>query len=66
MSGRRRKADEPRERYDVDVWNHDGDVVRWFRNVTDDEVDEIRTQFEDDPLLVVVVSDVDMKSGPNG
>jgi hypothetical protein len=44
-------------RFDVDVWNHDGDVVRWFKRVTAEEVEEIRQRFEDDPLLSVVVEE---------
>src|SRR5579872_5032834 len=22
------------QRFDVDIWNHEGDVIRWFRSVT--------------------------------
>lgn len=47
--------DEPL--FNVDIWNHEGDVVRHFREVTADEVDEIRDQYEDQPWLDVVVED---------
>ncbi len=47
--------DEPL--YNVDVWNNQGDVVRHFREVTADEVDDIRDQFEDEPWLDVVVEE---------
>ena len=44
-------------RYDVDVWNHDGDVIRWFRQVTAEDVDDIRKEYEDNPTVDVVVTD---------
>src|SRR5690349_10280656 len=44
-------------RYDVDVWNHKGDVIRWFRRVTADEVEGIRKEYEDNPTASVVVTD---------
>lgn len=44
-------------RYDVDVWNQEGDVVRWFRRVTGDEVESIRKEFDDNPSVSVVVTD---------
>jgi hypothetical protein len=44
-------------RYDVDVWNHDGYVIRWFRSVTADEVDGIRKEYEDNPTASVVVTE---------
>lgn len=40
-------------KYNVDIWNHEGDVVKHFREVTADELDEIREQYEDEPLDVV-------------
>lgn len=45
-------------RYDVDVWNHEGDVIRWFRRVTADEVDDIRKEYEDSPTVEVVATEV--------
>jgi hypothetical protein len=44
-------------RFDVDVWNHEGDVIRWFRSVTADEVESIRKDYEDNPTAQVVVTD---------
>ncbi|WLA80326.1 hypothetical protein [Bradyrhizobium elkanii] len=43
--------------YNVDIWNHEGDVVKHFRDLTADEVDEIRDQYEDEPWLSVVVEE---------
>lgn len=45
-------------RFDVDVWNFEGDVVRWFRRVTADEVDSIREEYADNPTVEVVVTEV--------
>lgn len=47
--------DEPL--FNVDIWNNQGDVVKHFREVTADEVDDIRDQYEDEPWLDVVVHD---------
>lgn len=44
-------------RYDVDIWNHEGDVIRWFRRVTSDEVDDIRRQYEDNPTVTIAVTE---------
>lgn len=44
-------------RYDVDVWNHQGDVIRWFKRVTADEVESIRGEYEDNPTIEVVVAE---------
>jgi hypothetical protein len=43
--------------FDVAIWNHYGDVVKAFWDVSADEVDEIRAQYEDEPELVVVVTE---------
>ena len=43
------------DRFDVDVWNHEGEVVRHLRDVTWDEAEEIQDEYSDDPLLTVVV-----------
>lgn len=47
--------DEPL--FNVDIWNNHGDVVKHFREVTADEVDDIRDQYEDEPWLDVVVEE---------
>lgn len=44
-------------RFDVDVWSHEGDVIRWFRRVTADEVDGIRKEYEDNPTVEVVATE---------
>lgn len=41
-------------RYDVDVWNHEGDVIRHLRDATASEVEAIREEYEDEPVDVVV------------
>jgi hypothetical protein len=43
--------------YNVDIWNHQGDVVKHFREVTAEEVDDIRDQYDDEPWLDVVVEE---------
>lgn len=43
--------------FNVDIWNDQGDVVKHFREVTADEVDEIRDQYEDEPWLTVVAEE---------
>lgn len=40
-------------RYDVDVWNHEGDVIRSARGLTASEADSIREEFEGDASVVV-------------
>lgn len=44
-------------RYDVDIWNHEGDVIRWFRRVTSNEVDDIRREYEDNPTVTIAVTE---------
>lgn len=43
--------------FNVDIWNNQGDVVKHYREVTADEVDDIRDQYEDEPWLDVVVEE---------
>lgn len=47
--------DEPL--YNVDIWNHMGDVVKHYRDQTAEEVDAIREQYEDEPWLDVVAEE---------
>lgn len=47
--------DEPL--YNVDIWNNQGDVVRHYREITADEVEDIKDQYEDEPWLDVVVEE---------
>lgn len=44
-------------RFDVDVWNSRGDVIRWFRRVTADDVDDIRKEYEDNPTVSIVATE---------
>lgn len=44
-------------RYDVDVWNHEGDVVRSLRDATATEVEAIRDEYDGNPTASVVVTD---------
>jgi hypothetical protein len=43
--------------FNVDIWTNQGDVVKHFREVTADEVDDIRDRYEDEPWLDVVVEE---------
>jgi hypothetical protein len=47
--------DEPL--FNVDVWNQEGDVVKHFRELTAEEVDGVRDQYEDQPWLTVVAEE---------
>jgi len=46
------------QRFDVDIWNHEGDVIRWFRSVTADELDGIRAEYADNPSVSLSVRDL--------
>lgn len=43
--------------YDVDCWNPEGDIVAHHRGVTWEEVEEIRSRYEDEPWITVVVEE---------
>lgn len=43
------------ERYEVTVWDHEGDIVKKLWEATYEEAEEVREQYEDEPLLTVVV-----------
>jgi hypothetical protein len=44
--------------YDVTVWNDaTGDVVKTLYDASDDEVDEVRERYEDEPFHTVVVEE---------
>lgn len=45
------------QRFDVDVWNHEGDVIRYFKRVTASEVEDIRKEY-DEPTLTVSVQEL--------
>lgn len=56
----RRKAPKPAddERFDVQVWDmRDGDLVKLHRDVSADEADRIRAEWEDEPFTSVIVED---------
>ena len=42
-------------RYDVDVWGPEGDVIDGLQRGSQEEVDEIRERYADEPHLDVVV-----------
>lgn len=48
---------DPR-RFNVDVWNWEGDVVRWFKSVTADDVANIEKEYADNPTVQVVVEEI--------
>ena len=47
----------PEERFDVTVWDHEGNVVKKLWDATDDEAEEVREQYADEPLKTVVVEE---------
>lgn len=55
--GRRKPQTESEPLYDVDVWNTEGDVVKHFREISADEVDQIRENYADEPWLTVVAEE---------
>lgn len=46
---------EDEETFEVEVWNHEGDIVRKVWEATYDEAEAIREEYSDEPLLTVVV-----------
>lgn len=47
-----------RDLFDVAVWDHEGNVVKALWGVTAKEADQVREEYDDDPMHVVVVSDL--------
>lgn len=45
------------ERYEVTVWDHEGDVVKKLWDATYEEAEEVREQYVDDPLKTVVIEE---------
>lgn len=45
-------------RFNVDIWNHEGDVIRWFKSVTAEEVGNIMWEYEDNPTVFVDVQEI--------
>lgn len=45
------------ERYEVTVWDHEGDIVKKLWDATHEEAEEVREQYEDDPFKTVVVEE---------
>lgn len=48
---------DPR-RYNVDVWDEEGDVIRWMKNVTADDVAAMQKEYADNPTVHVVVQEI--------
>lgn len=47
----------PEERFEVTVWDHEGNIVKKLWDASDDEVEEVREQYGDEPLKTVVVEE---------
>ena len=60
MGERKRKQSElDKVLYDVDVWNIcEGDVIKTLRDVTWEQVEELREQYSDEPCIDVVAEEV--------
>jgi hypothetical protein len=58
MKARSKAPDpDPPMAFDVAVWDHEGNVVKAFWDVTYEEAVEIEEEYADDPLRTVVVDD---------
>lgn len=53
----RKSIVDDNDRFEVTVWNHEGDIVRKEWEATYDEAEAIREEYADDPLLTVVVDE---------
>lgn len=51
------KKERSAQLYNVDIWNTEGDVVKHFREISADEVDEVRDRYVDEPWLTVVAEE---------
>lgn len=49
------KDDEPR--YDVAVWDYDGNIIKALWDVTWEEAEDLREQYKGDHLLDVVITE---------
>jgi hypothetical protein len=45
------------ERYDVTVWDFEGNIVKKLWDATCEEAEEVREQYDDDPLRTVIVEE---------
>lgn len=54
MARKQKHKTDDDERYEVTVWDHEGNVVKKLWNASYEESEEVRTQYEDDPLKTVV------------
>lgn len=59
MAPKQKKKPMSDERYDVDVWDHEGNVVRHLRDATYEEAEELREEYADDPFHAVVIEERD-------
>ena len=48
---------DPR-RFNVDVWDHKGNVVRWMKHCTADDVAMMQKEYADNPTVQVVVQEL--------
>ena len=44
-------------RYEISVWNFEGDVVKKLWDASEQELDEVREQYADEPVDVVIDRD---------
>lgn len=45
-------------RFDVDAWDHEGDIVDHLQRVTFDEAQEFKERYADNPMIDVVVNEI--------
>lgn len=48
---------DPR-RFNIDVWDHEGNVVRWLKHCTAEDVEMIKKEYADIPTVSVVVAEI--------
>jgi hypothetical protein len=55
MSRKPRLKSSEDERYEVTVWDHDGNIVKKLWDASYDETEEVRGQYDDEPLMIIDV-----------
>jgi hypothetical protein len=48
-------------RYEISVWNFEGDVVRKLWDASEAELEAVRAEFADDPVDVVIDRDWEVR-----
>lgn len=54
MARKQKHKTDDDERYEVTVWDHEGNIVKKLWDASYEECEEVRNQYEDDPLKTVV------------